>query len=236
MNQVNYFQVSIDILQAVISGVFVGLVIYWLDERRAKRERRLSDYRIASNWYTTEPQVSLRNFDLTKANLSRCEFTGANLEGAIFREGRMYKTNFNGANLREADFRKSVVVGASFKDITAYSANFSRATIWRDPDHEYASGFTNAILKDAKFVGAKLTLISMVAANLHNADFTKATLENCDFSNSDLTGSKWLNVRKVKNCAWKNVKVGDAKSLPNWLVEEIQTQNVKRTRKKHNAK
>jgi uncharacterized protein YjbI with pentapeptide repeats len=214
MNQVNYFQVSIDILQAVISGVFVGLVIYWLDERRAKRERRLSDYRIASNWSTIRPKVSLRNFDLTKANLSRCEFLGANLERAILRGGSMYKTNFNGANLREADFRKSVVVGASFRDVIAYSANFSWAIIKRHPDHEYVSGFTKAILKDAKFIGTQLTMISMVAANLHNADFTKAIVENCDFSNSDLTGSKWLKVRKVENCAWKNVKVGDAKNLP----------------------
>lgn len=143
MNQINWFQTIIDIAQAIISGVFVGLVIFWLDERRAKRERRLSDFRIASNWFRTEPKVSLRNFDLAKTNLSGYKFIKANLEDAIISNSGLWATNFSEANLRHADFRKSRLVGARFEKATAFHANFSWATITSRSDPDYSITLEN---------------------------------------------------------------------------------------------
>jgi hypothetical protein len=68
-----WFQAGIDLLEAIIGEAFVRLIIYWLDDRRVKRDRRLSDFRIASNWSSTEPNISLRDFNLAKLNLSGYE-------------------------------------------------------------------------------------------------------------------------------------------------------------------
>ena len=78
IRQINWWQELIDLLQAIVSGLFVGWAVYWLDERRAKRDRRLSDFRIATNWSKNEPKASLKNFDLSKANLSGHDFVKAN--------------------------------------------------------------------------------------------------------------------------------------------------------------
>ena len=70
MSSAQWIQAGIDLLLTIISGITVAVVVYLLDERRAKREQRRSDYRIASNWFQTQPRVSLRGFDLTSRNLS----------------------------------------------------------------------------------------------------------------------------------------------------------------------
>lgn len=234
MNQINWFQTSIDIAQAIISGVFVGLVIFWLDERRAKRERRLSDFRIASNWFRSEPKTSLRNFDLSKTNLSGHKFIKANLEDAIITNSGLWATNFSEANLRKTDFQKSRLYGAKFIKAVAIRANFSKAIIStrKDPDFEYLPDFTKAILPKAKFVGTILIGAVMKNANLQSTDFSKATVIGCDFSGADLTNSNWKKVKQVKNCIWKDVKVENSNNFPINLWKEIQEQNIKSAKKR----
>ncbi|GEM_PF-2005454 len=227
-SQINWFQAGIDLLQAIISGVFVGLVVYLLDERRAKRERRLSDYRIASNWNTTEPKVSLRNFDLTKANLSGHKFIKANLEGVILFKAGLWATNFSEANLRDANFRKCKLVGTRFEKAVAYDADFSWATITsrNDPDYKYRPDFANAKLDHAKFIGTRLSGVTLVETSLRGSDFSKAIVLNCDFTGADLAKSNWKKVRHVENCVWKNVKVDQPEYFPPDLWKEILRQNV----------
>ena len=233
MNQINWFQTIIDVAQAIISGVFVGLVIFWLDERRAKRERRLSDFRIASNWFRTEPKVSLRNFDLSKTNLSGHKFIKANLEDAIISDSGLWATNFSEANLRHADFRKSKLVGARFEKATAFHANFSWATIMSrsDPDYEYLPDFTNAKLGGSKFIGTRLNGVAMINTDLRGTDFSKAVVLGCNFTGADFTNSNWKKVKRVETCIWKDVKVDNSSNFPAKLWEEIQKQNVKPARK-----
>ena len=229
MNTINWVQVTVDILQSVIGGVFVGLVIYWLDERRAKRERRLSDYRIACNWHTTEPKVSLRNFDLTKANLSGHKFIKANLEGAVLTGAALWGADFSEAKLREADFRKARLVGTKFTKASAAIADFSWSTITNrsDPDHEYTPDFTGAKLAGSKFVGARLNGVALKGTKLQGTDFSRAIVLNCDFTDADLTRSNWKWVKRVVNCIWKNVKVDKPENFPSALWDEIRRQNMK---------
>ena len=233
INQINWVQVIVDIAQAIISGVFVGLVIFWLDERRAKRERRLSDFRIASNWFKTEPKMSLRNFDLTKTNLSGHKFIKANLEDAIIADSGLWGTNFSEANLRKTDFQKSRLFGAKFIKAVAIRANFSKTIISTrsDPDFEYLPDFTGAILPKAIFTRAQLIGAIMKDANLKSADFSNSIVVGCDFTGADLTDSNWKKVKRVENCIWKDVKVDNPSNFPTELWDEIQTQNVKSTRK-----
>jgi uncharacterized protein YjbI with pentapeptide repeats len=231
MNPINWYQAVVDLLQAIIGGVVVGIVIFWLDERRALRERRLSDFRIASNWFHTEPKVSLRNFDLTKSNLSGYKFFKANLEGAIIANSGLWGTNFIEANLIHADFRKSRFVGAKLTKAKANGADFSKAIITKrsDPDYEYLPEFSNATMKGAKFIGTQLNGVVMREANLRGTDFSKATVLGCDFTEADLTDSNWKKVKRVENCIWKNVKGHKQQNFSPALWEEIQNQNAEQT-------
>jgi len=226
MNTVNWTQVVVGIFQSVLSGVFVGLVIYWLDERRAKRERRLSDYRIASDWEKAKLKASLRNFDLTKANLSGYNFVKANLEGAMMKESEILGTNFNQANLRHSDFRKSRIVSADFIKAMAYKADFSGATITASLSSKSPSDFTRSVLKQAKFIKTYVANANFSGADLKGADFSGTTVMGCDFSDSDLTDSIWKNVGHVENCIWKDAAGISQENFPPDLWKEIQRQNV----------
>ncbi|GAB4455303.1 MAG: hypothetical protein Kow0070_03320 [Anaerolineales bacterium] len=228
MDQINWVQVIVGIAQAIISGVFVGLVIFWLDERRAKRERRLSDFRIASNWFRTEPKVSLRNFNLYKTNLSGHKFIKANLEDAIISNSELWAANFSEANLRKTNFQKSRLYGAKFIKATAIRADFSKAIISTrsDPDYEYLPDFTGAVLIGAKFIGARLNGVIMNEVNLKGADFSGAIITDCNFTGADLTNSNWKQVKQVENCIWKNVAGVVSENFPNHLWQEIQAQNT----------
>ena len=228
MNQINWIQITVDIAQTVISGIFVGLIIFWLDERRAKRERHLSDFRIASNWSGTEPKVSLRNFDLAKTNLSGHKFIKANLEDAIISDSGLWSTNFSEANLRKTDFQRSRLYGAKFMNSVAIRANFSKAIIStrNDPDFENLPDFSGAMLPKTKFVGARLVGVIMRETNLKNTDFSNAIVTDCDFTGADLTDSNWKKVRRVENCIWKNVIGTSPENFPDYLWKEIQSQNL----------
>ena len=238
MSNADWIKAGIDLLGAIISGVFVGLVVYLLDERRAKRDRRLSDFRIATNWSHNEPRVSLKNFDLSETNLSGHNFVKANLEDTTFAKSKMWATNFSEANLRGTDFHKTQLVGVKFKNVVAIRIDFSRAAInsRKDPDYVYLPDFSDSNLIYAKFLSSSIEGVLFQNANLKGSDFSKAIIVNCDFTGADLTGSKWKTVKKVKNCIWKNVKVDSSENFPRLLWEEIQQQNAKTTTKKKHEK
>ena len=226
MSTSDWVKAGIDLLQAIISGVVVGFVIFWLDERRATRDRRLADFRIASNWNKTEPRISLRNFDLTKTNLSGRNFFKADLESTVFEKAIMWGTDFSEANLRAANFQKTNLVGVKFKAAMVYRVDFSRATISRRtyPDIEYLPDFTNAVLHRVKFNHATIHGASFLSANLEAADFSHAHIWECDFSNANLTDTKW-EMANVENCIWKNVVIGNPANYPMYLLDEIRQQN-----------
>jgi uncharacterized protein YjbI with pentapeptide repeats len=223
----------IGLIQAVIGGVIVGWVVYQLDERRAIRDRRLSDYRIASNWYYVEPKIKLRCFDLTKANLSSYKFIKANLEETTFEKARMWATNFTEANLRITNFRNSKMVGAKLVKAVALLADFTGASMQsrKDPDYEYVPDCSDAIFVRAKFKNAFLDGVLFVRADFKLADFSGATVLNCDFSGANLIASKWRKVKRVENCKWKDVIIDDQGNFPRYLWEEIQQQNGKSSKK-----
>jgi len=228
MSNADWFKAGIDLLAAIISGVFVGLAIYWLDERRAKRERRLSDYRIASNWKNVEPKVSLRDFDLTKTNLSGHKFRRANLESTILFGTILWGSNFEGANLRHCDFRKSRMVGSKLASAIAVGANFSGAIIKKniDPENNFWSDFSNISLKGAKLVGTRINGVRFANASLRGADFRGAIILDCDFTGADLNDVNWKKAKRIENCIWKDIKFAKAENFPPNVWKEIQEQNA----------
>jgi uncharacterized protein YjbI with pentapeptide repeats len=216
------------VLQSVISGLVVGLVVYWLDERRAKRDRQLADFRIASNWKNTEPKVTLRDFDLSKRNLSGCKFAKANMENVILFKAILLGANFEGTNLRNADFRKSRMLGTKLAGAIAVSANFSKATITKkiDPENNFWSDFSSISLKGAKFVGTRLKGIRFANASLRGANFRGAIISDCDFSGADLNDVNWKRAKRIENCIWKGIKFAKVENFPPDVWKEIQAQNA----------
>ena len=220
----------IDILQAVISGVFVGLVVFGLDQIRSRRERKLSDFRVAANWETMEQKVSLRNFYLPEANLSGFDLSKSNLESAYMRKAGLWATNLTDTNLRGVNLRRSELVGTNLRGTISYYMDLSHSIIRRHnyPDLDCHADLSNAILTGTKFRKATLQEVYFNNTILERADFTGAIVEECDFTNADLTGSKWKKVKKVKNCIWKGVKGATSDNFPDQLLKEIEKQNAEK--------
>ncbi len=217
-----------NIFQAIISGVFVGLVVFGLDLIRSRRERKLSDFRIAANWETSEHKVSLRSFYLPKANLSGFDLSGVNFESANIRKAGLWSTNLKNANLRKANLRGAQLVGADLQKVVATNANFSKTVIHR---HDYSELDCSANFSGARFIGVNFRKSSIKEAlfqntNLKYTDFSGAVIERTDFSYADLTGSKWKKVKRVEKCIWKGVKGATVNNFPTLLLDEIKKQNA----------
>jgi|SRR5688572_7472785 len=223
----DWFDVLQSVISGVISGVAVGIVVYWLDERRAKRERRLSDYRIASSWENTETKAILRNFDLTRTNLSGCKFAKANLEGSILAGADLLGANFQGANLRFVKFCGATMVGVKLAGANANNADFSKVIIRKklDPETNFWSDFSKISLKAAKFTKARISKVMFAGASLRGTDFSRAIVSDCDFTGADFNDSNWKRVKSVENCIWKDVKFAKQENFPPAVWKEIQRQN-----------
>ena len=228
INTINWVQVIVDILQAVISGIFVGVVIYWLDERRAKRERRLSDYRIASNWEVSKPKVSMRNFQLSNTNLAGCDLSTANLENTDLSKAWLHGVSFTKANLRRANFQAASLLGTKVNDVIAYHVNFSGARIGREKrtQEKLPVDFSRSNLFGSSFRKARINQALFSKTNLVDTDFTGAVVKKCDFTGADLTGSKWKMVKLVEDCTWKGVEGVNLDNFPPTLLKEVRRQNV----------
>lgn len=127
------------LLSSLASGVF----LFWLQGRRdiqneVLRQRR-EDIRVARNWAEEGKKVSLRGFDLARANLSGKDLSGADLEDANLEGAQMWQTNLNGANLIRARFNNAKLIGVKL--------NGAKLLL---------SDFTGAYLRDVDFSGTKL--------------------------------------------------------------------------------
>ena len=228
MSGFDWQQIISDSIPAIISGLVIALIVYGLDERRARRELKLKFFMIASSWEVSEPKVSMRNFNLAKTNLSGYDLSNANLEMANLSKSELWATELENANLRKTNFYKAELVGTNFTNVTAWNANFSNSTI---TNHEYANldhipKFVEADLFYARFKNATIMAADYKNANLNGSDFTGAVVRNCDFSNANFENSKWLKVKHVENCIWKEVKNTTPEMFSKEIWEEIQRQNA----------
>jgi hypothetical protein len=214
------------VVSSLLSSLMVGLFMFWLEERRELRDRRREDYREAINWDHSDDKYSLRNYDLTKANLSGHKFVEADLESALLARSKIWGGDFSNANLRLVSFRKAELVGTKFIKAIMIRAEFGNATIRRreDPDFTYVPDFSEACLRRAIFRKAHLEGVVFRNANLTSGDFTNARIIDCDFTGADLTDSSWQRVREASGCIWKEVKVGSALDFPEGIWQEIQEQ------------
>lgn len=156
-------------------------------------------------------QVSLRDADLTGANLHRADLTGADLRYADLTDADLREADLSGADLREADLTdanlgRAVLTGAMLYKTTlagAYlgradlaganleSADLRGANLGRADLTEVILGRAN--LEKATLQGATLTDASLGRANVSNANFYMADLTETYFGRADMTRGTFEN-------------------------------------------
>jgi uncharacterized protein YjbI with pentapeptide repeats len=137
-------------LLGLISSLLTGLVLFWLEGVRIKRNKliqeRTDNVRSAINWSLSDKKVSFRGMDfvgqnLSGVDLSEADFTDANfsralLSGTIFKGAKLNRTNFHMANLNEADFRFANLEEARFSKAQIYNVNFDCAVLKKTSFHK----------------------------------------------------------------------------------------------------
>ena len=162
----------------------------------------------------------------------------AKFESAIFQKAYLRLTKFKDADLKFTDFRNATIAATDFTNAIVFYSNFSKAVIRSRSDENKKDypNFTNAHFRGTNFRNARISDAIFHNTILKDADFSWAVIKNCDFTGSDITNSIWRNAKPAENCIWKDVKIGDSKNFPKWLLEEIQMQNIKPNKKKQNGK
>lgn len=117
--------------------------------------------------------ASLRDADLTGANLSRRDLSGAKLQNADLRKAILVGTDLTGADLEGAILRSADLFGANL-----YKTNLAEADL------------SDSNMTGVRAVWAFLAKANLSEANLTSADLTGANLGGANLFESILTGTK----------------------------------------------
>ena len=129
-------------------------------------------------------------------DLTESDFSGAEADGAIFKEH----------DLSGSDFSEAVLSNSSFEGCDLSSATFARADLT-------GIMFNNAILNGTKFNNA----------NIASCDFTDADLSGADFSEADLSDSDLTLALNLNQCSFNKYTVWpDSDKLPSDFDSDYQ--------------
>ena len=115
-----------------------------------------------------------KEFDGKAIDLSEVDFSGTNVEGAVF----------DNADLTSSSFADSHLVDVKFLGCDLTSVDFNRATL-------VECSFNESVLNGTDFSYAKVDY-----CNFADADLVGAIMRDADFSNSDFTSCENLNASR----------------------------------------
>lgn len=133
------------------------------------------------------PRCNLSGADLSKQNLTGANFRGADLSGATLSQANLTNADFTGANLEGAILNSANLSGASLTGANLKSASLVNA------DLSYA-GFISANLEATNLKDAKLQF-----TNFRGANFRLTTLAN-GVVTSDMPYGWSLERQKTREC------------------------------------
>lgn len=151
----------------------------------------------------------LESADLSDANLSGADLTDAvlaraDLSGASLVDAKVLRTNFGGARLHGTDLGGGLdLSGAVFGGTDLSGADLSGATL-------DGADFMEAVLRDAKLVGAKGARINFFRNDLAGAKLGGCAFEECNFYEVDLTGAD-LTGATLRSSTFATTKADGAK-------------------------
>jgi len=138
-----------------------------------------------NKWREENPEIIP---NLMRANLSKMELCGINLNEAYLVQAFLERTNFENAQLVSAVIKEADIRGAKLQKANLEKANLSRANL------KYAQ------LCDARIAEASLVFANMSKTDLTAANFTYANLSGADLSKADLKNSLFQNARMGQTC------------------------------------
>ncbi|MEG4245301.1 pentapeptide repeat-containing protein [Microcoleus sp. MON2_D6] len=156
---------------------------------------------IAPNVSLKEANLARRNLsgvNLSEANLSGANLTKANLQGAKLLQANLNKTNLSEADMRSANLTAANLIGANLMQANLGSANLTAADLsGANLKNTETSGanFSGANMSKVNLVGgtlqcnvsgAILTEGNLCGANLRYGNFTGANLTSADLRGADL--------------------------------------------------
>lgn len=142
--------------------------------------------------------ANLQDASFVACKLAMCDFTGANLFGAEFRQCDM-----KGANFVRAQFANYISQRSYFCSVFMTGCNLSYANFERQV-------MEKCELYENRWIGANLQGASLQGSDLSRGEFSADawrdfSFSHCDLSHCELDGldPRRLNVEGVKVCAWQ---------------------------------
>lgn len=155
----------------------------------------------------------LRNANLERSVLIRCnfervDFSGARFPrsvfvscagaGASFRNAELSGVVFvSGNDLRGCDFSGASLASCAFRPSDLSAARFDRATLKQVDFSECVlrdASFAMATALECRYTRADLSAVRFASANLMGSDLQKARMEDADFRNSNLYAADFARV------------------------------------------
>lgn len=145
----------------------------------------------AAEWNAWRRKLNVRP-DLSGANLSYIDISGANLSGArldraIFTRTNLTNVDLSGAHLPRAFLVEANLANVNLTDCQLSGADFAAATLT-------AANLSFSDLSAADFFGAELTKAKLCDTDLTLTRFRSSTLEEADFSNALFDGTLFANL------------------------------------------
>jgi len=131
-----------------------------------------------------DAERDIRHIDLTGADLTRANLTGALLRGTDLTRAILFAADLGTANLTGADLARANLDSANLDSADLTRANLTRANL-------DIANLTRADLGSATLTYATLTYATLTGATLMSADLTGATLTGARLAGADLTDATW---------------------------------------------
>lgn len=152
-------------------------------------------------------QAKLKDADLGRADLSYSDLRDTELIGATLRGTNLKFAHLRNSNLRTANLEEAVLFGANLSYALVGEACLAYADLREAKLHN--ARLSKVLANGASFHRADLTGAHLVQAELTEADLTWADLTGTDLTHADLSRAQ-LNVANLKNADLTGADLTDA--------------------------
>ncbi|GJR56553.1 FH protein interacting protein FIP2 [Tanacetum coccineum] len=133
--------------------------------------------------------VNLSGLDLSKLDLSYVDFSFACLKNVFFSRANLHCAKFRGrCEFTGANLRGALLAGANLQNACLIDCSFCGADL--RSAHLQTADLTNANLEGANLEGANLKGAKLTNANLKGANLQRAYLRHVNLRETDLEGAK----------------------------------------------
>lgn len=160
----------------------------WLVKVKNPDDLRLDDF-LVFKLFLDGSQIA--GADLSAANLSRTDLTGAILTGAGGARANLAGTNLNYATLTGVNLDGASMPGANFNHAQASQVSWIAADL--TGANLSMANASQGNFESADLTGANLIDTNLTGANLRGAKLKGALIDQANFTRALLTGATWIN-------------------------------------------